>query len=98
MPRRSRSEIYIEVLQAINDGVSAPTRIMYAANISWQPNMDALNHLVKNELIEELDAREESMKAHRKVDKRSTVVYVITQKGKDALRQLAKSRSMMDTR
>ena len=36
----------MEVLKAVREGVDKPTRIMYAANMSWEPTKKVLNRLV----------------------------------------------------
>ena len=33
--RRSKLEIMLTVLRAVNDGETKPTKIMYASNMSW---------------------------------------------------------------
>ena len=75
--RRSRLEIYIEVLKAIKNGTEKPTRIMYEANLSWTLLNDILSSLETQDLVEEIDVSE-----YR--DKRSVRIYRITEKG-DAL-------------
>ena len=40
--RRSKLEIYLDVLSSIHEGISKPTRIMYSANLSWK----ALNKIL----------------------------------------------------
>ncbi len=42
--RRSKLEITLDVLKAVRDGVDKPTRIMYVANMSWNPTQDMLAH------------------------------------------------------
>lgn len=71
--RRSKMEIYMDVLRIINHGVNKPTRIMYAANISWKNLTDILSDLEKRGLIR-----------RRIVGDRSVVL--ITERGKDLLR------------
>jgi predicted transcriptional regulator len=56
--RRSKLEIYLEVLQIIKDGTSKPTQIMYNANISWKPLIQALNSMISQDLIREIDVNE----------------------------------------
>jgi predicted transcriptional regulator len=57
--RRSKLEIYLEVLQIIKDGTSKPTQIMYNANISWKPLIQALNSMISQDLIREIDVSSE---------------------------------------
>ena len=44
--RRSKLHIQLEVLKAVRAGVDKPTRIMYAANMSWAPVSKILDSLV----------------------------------------------------
>lgn len=73
--RRSKLEIYVDVLRIIERGVSKPTRIMFAANISWKPLNEILANLERQGLIE------------RKTVRNRTLVF-ITEKGKRILRTL----------
>lgn len=43
--KRSRLEIYLDVLKVINEGVEKPTRIMYSTNLSWNTLKEALRSL-----------------------------------------------------
>ncbi len=72
--RRSKLEIYIEVLKVIKEGTTKPTRIMYGANLSYKLLQDILNSMVAQDLIEEID-RSKSR------DKRTNKVYQVTTKG-----------------
>ena len=49
--RRSKLDIQLEVLKAVREGVDKPTRIMYAANMSWAPVSKILDRLVDRELL-----------------------------------------------
>ncbi|RJS74490.1 DUF4364 family protein [Candidatus Bathyarchaeota archaeon] len=49
--KRSRIEIYLDVLQAIRKGTHKPTRIMYRTNLSWKPLMEVLEAMIEQELI-----------------------------------------------
>ena len=51
MGRRSRLEIYLEVLNAIKSGITKPTRIMYASNMSWNTSQKLLVKLVAEGLV-----------------------------------------------
>lgn len=55
--RRSRLEIYMDILRITGYGVSKPTRIMFAANISWKSLNEALTSLEKCGLIERRTVR-----------------------------------------
>jgi predicted transcriptional regulator len=80
--RRSKLEIYIEVLSIVKNGTSKPTRVMYEANLSWDHLQSVLNPMVKQGLIEEIDTTME----RRRRDKRTTRLYELTQKGENVLR------------
>jgi len=73
--RRSKLEIYIDVLRIIERGIHKPTRIMFAANISWKPLTEILANLERQGLIE------------RKTAENRTLIF-ITEKGKRILRTL----------
>ncbi|MFB0558645.1 MAG: winged helix-turn-helix domain-containing protein [Candidatus Bathyarchaeia archaeon] len=80
--RRSKLEIYLEVLQIIKSGTSKPTRIMYQANISWQPLMRVLGSMISQGLVNEID----TTSMGRRRDKRTSKIYEITMKGEQVLR------------
>ena len=72
MVRRSRLEIFFDVLAVIERGVSKPTRIMYKTNLSWTSLHDVFDTLIEGGFIlEEVVA----------TSKR----YSITEKGQNAL-------------
>ena len=75
--RRSKLEIMLNVLRAIERGVDKPTRIMYASNMSWNPTQKVLNKLVQEGHI---TVTEEY--STQRAKKR----YVITEKGLNVLR------------
>ncbi|MEM1515106.1 MAG: DUF4364 family protein [Candidatus Bathyarchaeia archaeon] len=70
--RRSRFEIYVDVLRIIESGINKPTRIMFAANLSWRTLKEVLAELKKRGLIE-----------RRTVDKRN--LFFITEEGRRIL-------------
>lgn len=75
--KRSRLELYLEVLKAIKNGTEKPTRIMYEANLSWKLLNEVLSSLIFQDLVEEVDVSDSR-------DKRTDRIYRITRKG-DAL-------------
>ena len=75
--RRSKLEIMLTVLRAVKSGVDKPTRIMYAANMSWNPTQKVLKKLVSEG---HLDVIEEP--SVQRAKKR----YIITEKGASVLR------------
>jgi predicted transcriptional regulator len=51
--KRSRLEIYIDILKIISKGSCKPTRIMYSSNLSWKPLKKALESMSEQGLITE---------------------------------------------
>jgi len=86
--RRSRFEIYVDVLSEIKNGSNKPTQIMYAANLSWRPLQDILRSLVSQGLISEI---EEEIK-----DKRTKVQFDLTMKGENVVRYYSKAKSLVE--
>ena len=72
MLRRSRLEIYFDVLKALDKGIDKPTRVMYKANLSWSSLQDTFETLIDGGFM----AVEPTMKSKR---------YRITDKGRRAL-------------
>ena len=72
MVRRSRLEIFFDVLAVIDRGVRKPTRIMYKTNLSWTSLHDIFETLIDDGFILEEDVG---------TSKR----YSITEKGQNAL-------------
>jgi len=70
--KRSKLEIYLDILRAIKRGVNKPTRIMYRTNLSWKPLQTILESMANQDLIRPIE-----------VNKRRK--YAITQKGENAL-------------
>ena len=87
--RRSRLEIYLDILRIIRNGTRKPTRIMYAANISWKPMQRIINSMVKQGLIMETDALEGR-------DKRTNKTYEITQKGNNIINYFNRAKEFIE--
>jgi len=85
--RRSKLEITLDVLKAVRDGVDKPTRIMYVANMSWNPTQELLERLV---LEGHLDVTEE------RTEKRSKKRYVITEKGLNVISYLRGAEALIN--
>jgi predicted transcriptional regulator len=85
--RRSKLDIVLSVLSAVRDGVDKPTRIMYAANLSWRPTQKILESLVQQGLLTEADNPE---------SKRSKKRYDITEKGANVLRYFDGASALID--
>ena len=78
MVRRSRLEIYFDVLEVINRGTEKPTRIMYKTNLSWTSLHEIFDTLLDGSFLQV----DEKLKVKR---------YHITEKGKQALSYHLKS-------
>jgi predicted transcriptional regulator len=78
--RRSKLEIYLDVLKAIGAGSEKPTHIMYKANLSWVVLRGCLQNLKEQGLVSESS-----------VDDGRTV-YHLTNKGFDLLKQFLSIR------
>ncbi len=85
--RRSKLEITLDVLKAVRDGVDKPTRIMYVANMSWNPTQELLERLVMGG---HLDVTEE------RTEKRSKKRYVITEKGLNVISYLRGAEALIN--
>ncbi|HIE19278.1 TPA: DUF4364 family protein [Candidatus Bathyarchaeota archaeon] len=75
--KRSRLEMYLDVLEKVSKGVSKPTNIMYKCNLSWRPLQEILRSLLEKGLIEEIEQHNHKY-------------YVVTEKGKEILTYLRK--------
>jgi predicted transcriptional regulator len=72
MGRRSRLELYFDVLKAIDNGTDKPTRIMYETNLSWTSLCSVFDALIDSDFI-------------RTEKKKIKTRYFITEKGRNAL-------------
>jgi predicted transcriptional regulator len=88
-PRRSRLELYLEVLNVIKNGTEKPTRIMYEANLSWTSLKGILSSLETQDLVEMIDVSESR-------DRRSAIIYRITEKGEHLMRYFRKAEQLLD--
>ena len=78
MVRRSRLEIYFEVLDVIGREVDKPTQIMYKTNLSWITLQEIFTTLIQgNFIVEE--------------DKGPSKRYSVTDKGRNALNYYQRS-------
>ena len=84
--RRTRLEIVLSILLAVMDGVDKPTRIMYAANMSYRPTQRILSLLVEQGLLE-VRMNTESRQSKKR--------YVITEKGADMLDYFEKAKDIL---
>lgn len=86
--RRSKFEICIDIISLIKNGTVIPTRIMYHANLSWNPLKEILNTLCLQGVIQEISGDRE--------DKRTKRNYVLTEKGENILRYFNKAKCLME--
>ena len=80
--KRTRLELFIDVLTQLSSGVAKPTNIMYKCNLSWRPLQEILDSMVQQGLIETYENK-----------KRRT--YGITSKGVETLRYIEKARELV---
>jgi len=80
--RRSKLQIFEDVLRVIDDGEYKPTRIMYRSNLSWNPLNRILNSMINLGLVEEKDEK-------------GRKYFFITQKGKEFLGLMDRLKRML---
>jgi len=88
--RRSKLEIYVNILKEIRSGSIKPTKIMYASNLSWKPLQQLLTSLLDQELIVECEPE--------KGDDRTNKIYGITDRGRSVLEYFGKAEGLIETR
>ena len=86
--RRSKLEIYMDILAAIRGGTVIPTRIMYRVNLSWKPLKQIFETLTTQGLIVEQSMDDD--------DKRKKRVYALTDKGENVLNYFDRTKALMD--
>lgn len=86
--RRSRFEIYVDILTEVMNGSNKPTKIMYGANLSYKPLKVILQSMLDQGLIDE--------DAGTKKDKRTKVTYKVTQKGMNVVRYYSKAKNLIE--
>ena len=77
----------LKVLTAIRDGETKPTRIMYVANMSWNPIQQVLAKLVEEGLIRVTE---------KPGNKRAKKRYELTEKGSNVLRYFEGARALVN--
>ncbi|UCH58032.1 MAG: hypothetical protein JSV18_03825 [Candidatus Bathyarchaeota archaeon] len=87
--RRSRLEVFLDVMWTIKSGTRKPTRIMYGANLSWKPLQRVLDALIRQGLVIEVEPL--GLK-----DKRTSVFYELTQKGENVLSYFNKAKDLLE--
>jgi len=88
--KRSRIEIYLDVLHAIKRGTHKPTRIMYRTNLSWKPLMSILEPLMSilESMIEQGLVRVE--------EEGNRTTYWITEKGRNVLNYFMEAMNLIE--
>jgi len=89
MTRRSKLEIFIDILMIIQNGTNKPTRIMYGANLSWKHMQKILKSMVFHGLLREIYTRD----SH---DKRTKKRYEITPKGAKVVRYFNRRKNLIE--
>lgn len=72
--KRSGLELRIDVLTAINEGISKPTLIMYRSNLSWAPLSKILKEFTERGLV-------------KCVKGKSRATYLLTDRGHEILKE-----------
>lgn len=87
--RRSKLEVYLDVLWTIKNGTQKPTRIMYESNLSWKPLQKTLSSLMSQELIQGFEPTNLR-------DKRTTTCYELTQKGENVINYFKRAEDLLE--
>lgn len=77
MTRRSRMEILVDILKAVDQGKQKPTHIMYSTNMCWNRMRMQLDFLTMQEMLVSTQVNGETL-------------YTITPKGKEILEYFTK--------
>ncbi|MEM1582119.1 MAG: archaellum operon transcriptional activator EarA family protein [Candidatus Bathyarchaeia archaeon] len=80
--KRSRLEIYLEVLETIMSGYNKPTNIMYRCNLSWIALKEILDSLVEKGLVTTVERSKRKM-------------YLITEKGRSVVNRLEETYNLL---
>ena len=81
--KRSRLDIYLDILRVIRKGVYKPTLIMYRTNLSWKPLMQILDAMMEQGLIASEDTGRH-------------VTYKITEKGMNAFNYFHEAMQLIE--
>jgi len=78
--RRSRFDIYLEILRLIHSGVNKPTRVMYGTNLSWIAFIKWTNAMIDlGLLVKKSTIPEDGFESRKR--KRSKSCFELTDKG-----------------
>ncbi len=84
--RRSRFEIYRELLPQVQDGDCQPNRIRYSTELPWYTFNQVMQTLIKQKFLVEVD----------QMDKGSRARYKVTEKGERFLKYLGEALNSVD--
>ncbi len=96
MNRRSRFEIYMDIMTALSDGPKNPTRLMYTTNLSWAPLQECLKSLINQGMVQE-SGQNSSRKSYALTQKGSDIIGRYKDFMKD-INQLANNEQLMQAR
>jgi len=85
--RRSMLDIVLDVLSVVRDGVDKPTRIMYAANLSWRPTQRILKMMVERGLLKVVETEGDGRTKRR---------YLITERGLNILEYFERAKELLN--
>lgn len=100
--KRSRLEIFLDVLRVINNGTQKPTHIMYRSNLSWVPLNEVLESLLAQGLVIKEERPSKARTGRGGFSILSTKVrhplydYKITEKGRNVLRYFDKAKEVFN--
>jgi predicted transcriptional regulator len=80
--RRSRLELNLDVLKAIYNGRQAPSRVVYAANLSYDRVVNCIEFLVEQNLVQRIEG----------ITKKR---YTITDRGKNVINYFYEIEKLM---
>lgn len=84
--RRSRFEIYRELLTQVQDGDCQPNRMMYSTELPWYTFNQVIKTLISQKFLVEVD----------QMDKGSRARYKVTEKGERFLKYLGEALNSVD--
>ena len=91
MARRSKLQIYLDVLSVIKDGTQKPTNIMYEANLSWKPLKRVLENMVSQRLVEVIFTG-----GDRRQDRRTNRRYELSSKGDNVIVYFRGAKTLLE--
>jgi predicted transcriptional regulator len=80
--KRSKLEIYLDILKTVKSGVNKPTNIMYRCNLAWKPFKRILKTMIETDLLVIVD------RGNRKT-------YELTERGQAFLKQFETAEALL---